>query len=201
MDGVGGQMMTFSAAAGPFDRSRFVKVLALAESGNDAEALAALRKAAALARAAGFSLGEAVGGTARPPKVEARNADMAKTIGQLRYRLVAATERIKDLKTRATALAERRWKDGHIVGQRAGRIAAMAEFEAERSTLQRGLAALEQELEGHRPSLDWATVARAYGSVMGGAAARRLHARARAGALSVDERIVLRRFASKQEPA
>jgi hypothetical protein len=43
-----------------FDRARFLKVLALAESGIDGEALAAIRKAAALARAAGLSLGEAV---------------------------------------------------------------------------------------------------------------------------------------------
>jgi predicted RNase H-like nuclease (RuvC/YqgF family) len=42
-----------------FDRARFLKVLALAENDIDGEALAAIRKAAALARAAGLSLGEA----------------------------------------------------------------------------------------------------------------------------------------------
>lgn len=43
-----------------FDRARFLKVLALAESDMDGEALAAIRKAATMARAAGLSLGEAV---------------------------------------------------------------------------------------------------------------------------------------------
>jgi len=43
-----------------FDRERFAKLMALAESDNDHESLAAVRKAAAMARAAGLSLGEAV---------------------------------------------------------------------------------------------------------------------------------------------
>ena len=42
-----------------FDRVRFLKLVALAESTNDAEALSALRKAADAARAAGMSLSEA----------------------------------------------------------------------------------------------------------------------------------------------
>ena len=45
------------------NRDRFAKVLALAESPSDGEALAAIRKAAAMARAAGLSLGEALNGT------------------------------------------------------------------------------------------------------------------------------------------
>jgi hypothetical protein len=44
------------------NRARFIKIIALAESTNGAEALAAIRKATALARAAGLSLGEAVQG-------------------------------------------------------------------------------------------------------------------------------------------
>lgn len=41
------------------NRDRFSKVLALAESSNDHEALAAIRRATGMARAAGLSLGEA----------------------------------------------------------------------------------------------------------------------------------------------
>lgn len=43
-----------------FDRERFGKVLALAESPNDGEALAAIRMATKLARVAGLSLGQAI---------------------------------------------------------------------------------------------------------------------------------------------
>src|SRR4051794_41175949 len=41
------------------NRDRFLRVLALAESDKDGEALSAIRKAAAMARACGLSLGEA----------------------------------------------------------------------------------------------------------------------------------------------
>ena len=44
----------------PLNRDRFSKLISLAESPNDNEALAAVRKAASMARAAGLSLGEAV---------------------------------------------------------------------------------------------------------------------------------------------
>src|SRR4051794_9338743 len=44
------------------DRDRLLKVMALAESDADAEALAALRKARELARAAGLSLSDALAG-------------------------------------------------------------------------------------------------------------------------------------------
>jgi hypothetical protein len=44
------------------NKDRFLKILALTESPNDAEALAAMRKATSMAREAGMSLGEAVGG-------------------------------------------------------------------------------------------------------------------------------------------
>jgi hypothetical protein len=44
----------------PLNRDRFAKLIALAESDHDGEALAAIRKAAAMARAAGLSLGQAV---------------------------------------------------------------------------------------------------------------------------------------------
>jgi hypothetical protein len=42
-----------------FDRARFLKLIALTESANDAEALAALRKASEMARASGMTLSEA----------------------------------------------------------------------------------------------------------------------------------------------
>ena len=45
------------------DRQKLAKLIALAESPNDHEALIAVRKASTLARSAGLSLGEAVGGT------------------------------------------------------------------------------------------------------------------------------------------
>jgi len=45
---------------GTLDRGKFGKILALGESPNDGEALAAIRMATKLARAAGMSLGEAV---------------------------------------------------------------------------------------------------------------------------------------------
>lgn len=116
------------------DREKFGKLIALAESDNDHEALAAVRKAAAMARAAGLSLGEAVGGgggladcMAVLDRVEMRAEHAA-----LRIERDGLLRRIGELERAAAAKKSRdvRYQEGRADGLREGRERADAEWMA-----------------------------------------------------------------------
>jgi hypothetical protein len=85
-----------------FDRARFLKVLALAESDMDGEALAAIRKATAMARTAGLSLGEAVGSGATSYDTEFQRGQVVR----LETRLKKAERERESLAARVEALQE-----------------------------------------------------------------------------------------------
>jgi hypothetical protein len=120
---------------------RFVKLLALAESSEDGEALAAVRKAAALAQAAGMSLGQAVEGMGKPgnfwqppPRRHAvdENAvweafERGRYVGYLegtRNAERAAKDREERRLSRDELISRTRWE-----GELHGRAKARAEFE------------------------------------------------------------------------
>lgn len=139
----------------PFDRAKFNKVLSLAESDHDAEALAAVRKAAAMARAAGLSLGEAVNGpdtdggtvsTLRMMVMEAELATARREIAELRRKTSGGGD---------DATFER----GFQAGQRYGADRAAADL---REQAFRRVKELEAELEAFRVPLDWVDLAERY---------------------------------------
>lgn len=136
----------------PFDRAKFNKVLSLAESDHDAEALAAVRKAGAMARAAGLSLGEAVNGsdtdggtvsTLRTMMMEAELATARREIAELRRKTSGSGD---------DATFER----GFQAGQRYGADRAAADL---REQSFRRVKELEAELEAFRAPLDWMDLA------------------------------------------
>jgi hypothetical protein len=109
------------------DRDRFCKVLALAESDQDGEALAAVRKAVSMARAAGMSLGEAVssgepessfdfGAFAQALKGEKENVRLKRLVAQLTEQLAAKVSRGAG------------YQEGRLEGYEEGRKGAIREF-------------------------------------------------------------------------
>ncbi|WP_404379947.1 hypothetical protein [Caenispirillum salinarum] len=167
------------------DRARFLKVLALAESDVDGEALAAIRKAAAMARAAGLSLGEAVEGVAFPDTLP---ADM------LEAELILYRDRIAALERELAEAVEDR--DGRRRAYRDG-LAAGRAAAADR------VRAVEVELEAFREGMDWPALADRYhsGHRRGarGEYAKGLLYRASVGRLSADDQAELRRFATASD--
>jgi len=133
------------------NRERFVKLIALAESDQDGEALAAIRKAAAMAREAGMSLGQAVGVDAEPPPVFT-GADIELSMARLR---------IADLERKlAAGPDEARMEAEHIKGYQRGHKAGRAEIEREvRMVADSRIREVEAELEAFRQPLDWPTLA------------------------------------------
>jgi len=157
------------------DYPKFAKVLALAESSNDAEALAAVRKAASMARAAGMSLGQAVGRQ-------------------------STTSGFSPLGTHKPS-----YEMGKMVGRQEGFESAVRFVSHEVKRMERlkaQVAELEAELaaiEDRRPPLDWVDLAERHF-----AANRRGHAkeiakgllyRATTGQLTDRDKAFLRRFA------
>ncbi|TWB19208.1 FliH/SctL family protein [Nitrospirillum bahiense] len=174
------------------NRDRLLKLLALSESPHDGEALGAVRKAAAMARAAGLSLPEAM--TAPVPVTPV--ADFEAQI--LRCELAACRRRLVDLEGRLAAGAdgaqlEAAHAQGYRRGQEAGRIEGQMEANAR-------LRELEVELEAYRPPLDWPALAErfAHKNQRGAqvAFARGVLMRARIGQLTLIDRAALRRFAA-----
>ena len=101
------------------NRVLFSKLIALAESDQDGEALSSIRKAAALARGAGMSLPQAMGVTisVKPDRAD----DLAKTM--LQARLDEANLRILELErdqSQAAAKIEAAFGQGYSRGHKAG---------------------------------------------------------------------------------
>jgi flagellar biosynthesis/type III secretory pathway protein FliH len=115
-----------------FDRERFLKVLALAESDQDGEALAAIRKASAMARAVGMSLGEAVEEGAEPSAT-----GMLDQIDWLQLNLLR--RRVEDLEARLARKLERNaaYQEGRAEGRRDGYERATQDY-AQRDAYQEG---------------------------------------------------------------
>lgn len=139
----------------PFDRTRFTKVLALAESEHDGEALAAVRKAVVMARAAGLSLGEAVGtGT---------DSDTALDLHALtlKLELSAARREIADLRRQLVGRTdEARLDAAHVKGYERGHAAGKAEGMREaKMEANRRVREVEAELEAYRAPMDWVELA------------------------------------------
>ena len=138
-------------AGATLDRERFLKILALAESDQDGEALAAIRKAAKMARAAGMSLGEAVDG--------GRDADSHSDFRTLRLEIELTTARatIVDLQRKlANGNDNAAYAKGFQKGQAYGSELAAAQLRQQ--AFQR-VRELEAELEAYRPPLDWMDLA------------------------------------------
>jgi flagellar biosynthesis/type III secretory pathway protein FliH len=139
----------------PLNRDRFMKLIALAESNQDGEALSAIRKAASMARAAGMSLGEAVGSHADGP---------ANTLTSFmtEYELTLARARIAELERKLCMGANEAQLDaahsrGYVAGHKAGK--AEGEREVTMAANQR-IRDVEAQLEAYRPALDWLPVNR-----------------------------------------
>lgn len=117
---------------GTFNRDRFAKVLALAESDQDGEALAAVRKASEMARAAGMSLGQAVSGGESSAFGFSGNGGLASdAILNIAYR------RIRDLEAMAASYREQlvaklsrdaKYQEGWAVGFREGEASTGRKF-------------------------------------------------------------------------
>ncbi|MEI8396294.1 MAG: hypothetical protein WCF85_16290 [Rhodospirillaceae bacterium] len=177
------------------NRDRFIKVLSLAESGNDHEALAAVRKAAIMARSAGLSLGQAVGNGTGADTATAFRAAMAEAC------LSSARSRIADLERQLAAGAnETRLDQAHAKGYQRGHAAGRAAIELEvRMEANRRIREVEAELEAFRPALDWVQLAERFafknqrGPKVG--FARAVNLRARTNKLTPNDQAELRKFA------
>ncbi|MBF0392396.1 MAG: hypothetical protein HQL38_06915 [Alphaproteobacteria bacterium] len=158
---------------GDLNRDRFVKVIALAESDQDGEALAAVRRAAVMARAAGMSLGQAIEGIAERPTSS----------------LDALVSRSCEAQIEASRM------EGYARGLKAGRKEAEAEM---RDKASRRVQELEAELEAHRQPLDWMAVAEAFAFKhqrgFRSDFAKGILYRSRTNRLSAEDKAELRRF-------
>lgn len=113
--------------ASPFNRDRFAKVIALAESEHDGEALVAVRKARDIARSAGLSLGEAVSSS-----IDASGFAHYSAVGGAKDAILAiAYRRIKELEGVIASLERQKrprreaedaemYGSGYRVGYKAG---------------------------------------------------------------------------------
>lgn len=184
-----------------FDRARFVKLLALAESDVDGEALAAVRKAASMARAAGLSLGQAVDAGAStnaspsclPDSVRVNLLEMELDI--CRNHLAALQDELERTKTNDGS-----YRRGYDLGYRDGMAAANT---AARAAADERVRALEAELEGYREGMDWPAVAdRFHTKHRRGARseyAKGVLYRATTNRLTPEDQAELRRFAEAQD--
>lgn len=108
-------------AGATLDRERFLKVLALAESDQDGEALAAIRKASAMARAAGMSLGEAAGEGESPASSGGLGGLERLQIELLRHRIADLERQLAQKVHRSAAYEEGKaegWQQGYQQGAR-----------------------------------------------------------------------------------
>lgn len=175
------------------NRDRFLKVLSLAESDHDAEALAAIRKAAAMARAAGMSLGEAVGGTEQDSLTGLREMI-------LETELAAARREIADLKRKASSERDdANFAKGFEAGKRYGAEQAGAEMKEQAF---RRVKQLEAELEAYRAPLDWTELAERFYSKnrrgLKSPYAKGMLYRASINKLTPSDQAELRSFAAKE---
>ncbi|HLN23348.1 MAG TPA: hypothetical protein VK558_05120 [Patescibacteria group bacterium] len=176
------------------NRDRFVKLIALAESNQDHEALAAVRKASEMARAAGLSLGQAVtsaSGTAPRDYMAEIELTMARArIVVLERQLAAGADEAQLVTARA---------EGYGAGHKAGKAAT--DFEARGKAGQR-IAELEAQLEAYRPSLDWLPLAERFvhKNQRGRNVdyAKFLLLRARTNKLTATDQAELRKFAARR---
>jgi len=170
---------------------RFIKLLALAESDHDGEALVAIRKAAAMARAAGLSLGQAV----------ARDTSPSLDLTMAEIELTAARRRIADLERQlATGPDEARLDEAHSKGYQRGHKAGKAEIEREvRMQADRRIREMEAELEAYRQPLDWPTLAEMFAHKnqrgLNAGFAKGILLRARTNKLTPTDQAELRKFA------
>lgn len=177
----------------PLNRERFRKVLALAESDNDAEALAAIRRAAMMARAAGLSLGQAV---EAPADTGAGLSDVVR-VALMESELTLCRERIARLERQLAEVGTSAgvYQRGYADGQKA------AAADARREAGER-VRDLERELEAFREVMDWPAVADRFHSRhrRGTRAeyAKGLLYRASVGRLTADDQAELRRFATAE---
>lgn len=180
------------------NRDRFNKLIALAESDHDAEALAAVRRAAVMARAAGMSLGQAVAsgtGADTTPSLRLMTVEME---------LAGARLRIADLERRLAAGADQAaLEEAHIQGYRRGHRAGVAEAEREaRMKADRRIREVEAELEAYRQPLDWLDLAERFahkdqrGTLS--AYAKGILLRARTNKLLPEDQATLRKFSTKK---
>lgn len=180
------------------NRDRLVKLVALAESSNDNEALSAIRKAAALARAAGLSLGMAVSNNPS-------NTDAAATFraAMAEASLASARRRIADLEQQISAGAsEDQMEAAHAKGYQRGHAAGRSEMENEaRMEASRRIREVEAELEAYKPTLDWVAIAEnfAFKNQRGLKAiyAKAVLLRARTNKLTPNDQAELRKFSEK----
>lgn len=178
----------------PLNRERLVKVLALAESDNDAEALGAIRRAATMARAAGLSLGQAVEGNrpdcGRMDDDSVRVALMESQLSLCRDRIARLERQLAEAGTDAGA-----YQRGLADGQKAAAVTARLEGDER-------VRDLERELEAFRAGMDWPALADRYHSRhrRGACAeyAKGLLYRASVGRLTADDQAELRRFATAE---
>ncbi|RJF81878.1 hypothetical protein D3877_17425 [Azospirillum cavernae] len=180
----------------PFDRAKFNKVLSLAESDQDAEALAAVRKAASMARAAGLSLGEAVNGT----DPDGGTVSTLRTM-MMEAELATARREIAELRRKTSGAGDdATFQRGFEAGQRYGADRAAADL---REQAFRRVRELEAELEAFRAPLDWLTLAeRFYAKFRRGAKApfaKGLMYRASVNKLMPADQAELRKFAATVE--
>lgn len=175
------------------DRARFIKILALAESDHDGEALAAVRKAAKMARVAGMTLGQAA-----EAGHDGDGATLALNMALIRA--MEAERRVKELERAAAGFDPESYSRGFEAGKQRGRAEAFGPLEHERAGYRHCIEALEAELETYRPPLDWSALAKAFdeeGARWGSAKAKALAARARKNALTIEDKVTLRHFAEK----
>lgn len=141
----------------PLNRDRFNKLIALAESDQDGEVLSAIRKAAAMARAAGLSLGEAV-------SIESDKSDfgsLAIREAMLSLELGQARALISELQRKLSSGAKQDQLDNaHAEGYQRGHKAGKAEAEREAwLEANKRIRDVEAELEAYKPSMDWVAIA------------------------------------------
>jgi hypothetical protein len=177
------------------NRERFVKLLALAESDQDGEALSAVRKAAAMARAAGMSLGEAVGTS--PP-------DSSAIDPMVEFELTLSRRRISELERKLCTggATEQQLEAATIKGYQRGHAAGKAEIEREvKMAADNRVREVEAELEAYRPVLDWLPIAEWFahknqrGTRVG--FARGVLLRAGTNKLTAHDQAELRKFAAR----
>jgi hypothetical protein len=134
-----------------FDREKFQKLVALAESANDHEALSAIRAAAKLARAAGESLGEAVRGSDAEPTSSIH-------YGYLGEQLSKARDEIDRLKVRITEIGAEMYE----AGRRATAGDLRAALKERKDKKDEEIRRLELELEAYRAECPWPALAENY---------------------------------------